>query len=249
MPAEARAVEKTGTAPGAERGERILDAAAALVLRWGYKRVTIEEVAKHAGIGKGTVYLHFRSRTWLFLCVLMRESLGLVDELVAAVRRDPAAVQVAEQARLTYLAVQRRPLMRALFARDDETLGLLLRDAAAAPLHGWNSELALDLFGLLRGHGLLRADMDIDTQRHVVDAVQTGFHLHEPALRSPEETAAALRHTLHAAVEPPAAADPSVLAAAAPAVLARYESFRATLAAAITARNPVLQGPEPKGPA
>ena len=38
-----------------ERGERILDAAADLVLRWGYKRVTIEDVAKQAGIGKGTV--------------------------------------------------------------------------------------------------------------------------------------------------------------------------------------------------
>jgi AcrR family transcriptional regulator len=219
------------------RGERILDSAADLVLRWGYKRVTIEEVAKHAGIGKGTVYLHFRSRTWLFMCVLMRESLGFVDELTAAVRRDPAAVLIAEQVRLTYLEVQRRPLLRALFARDDDTLGQLTHDAAGDPLRGWNGELAADLFGLLREHGLLRTDLDLDTQLYVVDAVQTGFYLHQPALGSPEETAAALRHTVHAAVEPAAAPDQDALAAVAPAVLARYEQFRATLATAISTQK------------
>jgi len=222
------------------RGERILDAAAELVLRWGYKRVTIEEVAKHAGIGKGTVYLHFNSRTWLFTCVLMRESLGLVDELAAAVRRDPAAVLVAEQARLTYLEVQRRLLLRALFARDDETLGQLVRDVTGSPVREWNRELAADLFRLLREHGLLRTDLDVDTQRYVVDAVQAGFYLHQPALGSPEETAAALHHTVHAAVEPSAAPDPDALAAVAPAVLTRYAEFRATLAAAINAQK----GPE-----
>jgi AcrR family transcriptional regulator len=219
-----------------DRGERILDAAADLVLRWGYRRVTIEEVAKHAGIGKGTVYLHFRSRTWLFMCVLMRESLGLVDELTAAVRRDPASVLIAEQVRLTYLEVQRRPLLRALLARDDETLGQLARDATGDPLRGWNREFADDMLRLLREHGLLRTDLDTDTQRYVVDAVQTGFYLHQPALGSPEETAAALRHTVHAAVEPPAPPDPAALAAVAPAVVERYRQFRATLAAAIAAQ-------------
>jgi AcrR family transcriptional regulator len=225
-----------------DRGERILDAAADLVLRWGYKRVTIEEVAKHAGIGKGTVYLHFRSRTWLFMCVLMRESLGVFDELAAAVRRDPAAVLIAEQVRLTFLEVQRRPLLQALFARDDEILGQLARDATGDPLREWNGEFADDMFRLLREHGLMRTDLDVDTQQYVVDAVQTGFYLRRPALGSPEETAAALHHTVHAAVEPPTAPDPDTLAAVAPAVLARYEQFRARLAAAIAAQPAPQKG-------
>ena len=100
------------------RAQRILDAGADLVLRWGYKRVTIEEVAKHAGVGKGTVYLHFESRAWLFMCVVMRESIALIDELVASIERDPAAVLLAEQVRLTFLGVQRRPLLRAMSVRD-----------------------------------------------------------------------------------------------------------------------------------
>jgi AcrR family transcriptional regulator len=34
-----------------ERAERILDAAAELMLRRDYKRVTIEDIAKQAGVG------------------------------------------------------------------------------------------------------------------------------------------------------------------------------------------------------
>ena len=57
------------------RLDRVLDAAADLLVRWGYQRVTIDDVARHAGIGKGTVYLHFRTKEALFLTVLLRLSL------------------------------------------------------------------------------------------------------------------------------------------------------------------------------
>src|SRR5882724_7032939 len=165
---------------GQPRELRILDAAADLVLRWGTKRVTIEEVAKRAGVGKGTVYLHFESRAWLFMCVLMRESLGLVDELTEALRRDPAVVLPAEQARLTFLAVHRRPLLRAMFSRDSDLLGELANEESVQPLRGWKADLAEDMFGVLREHGLMRTDLDIAAQRHLVGAVQTGFYLYQP---------------------------------------------------------------------
>ncbi|MGH3566828.1 MAG: helix-turn-helix domain-containing protein [Pseudonocardia sp.] len=44
-----------------EREERLLDVATDLLVRWGYQRVTVDAVARQAGIGKGTVYLHFRT--------------------------------------------------------------------------------------------------------------------------------------------------------------------------------------------
>ena len=61
----------------AARVERVLDSATELLVRWGYQRVTIEDVAKHAGIGKGTVYLHFRTKDALFLTVLLQQLLGI----------------------------------------------------------------------------------------------------------------------------------------------------------------------------
>jgi AcrR family transcriptional regulator len=223
-----------------QRAQRILDSAAELVLRWGYKRVTIEEVARHAGIGKGTVYLHFESRAWLFMCVLMRESLGLVDELAAAIERDATAVLPAEQARLGYLGVQRRPLLRAMFVRDNDLLGELAHEGAINPVREWKGELAFEQFHLLREHGLMRTDLDLDTQKYVVGAVQTGFYLHQSAPGSPDAdpqvAATALSHTIQAAVQPPGSPDPEALAAVVPAVLATYQRLRASLAAAIDGR-------------
>lgn len=42
--------------------DSILDATDRLLARNGYKRMTIEELAKEVGIGKGTIYLHFESK-------------------------------------------------------------------------------------------------------------------------------------------------------------------------------------------
>jgi AcrR family transcriptional regulator len=225
---------------GQRREQRILDATADLVLRWGAKRVTIEEVAKRAGVGKGTVYLHFESRAWLFMCVLMRESLGLVDELAEAIRRDPVAVLPAEQARLTFLGVHRRPLLRAMFSRDIELLGELAHEEAVLPLRGWKAELAEEMLGQLREHGLVRTDLDIPTQRFLLGAVQTGFYLYQPWADSPdadpEAAATVLHHTIAASVQPSGTPDPAALAEVAAALLARYQRFRESLAAAIEAR-------------
>lgn len=42
--------------------EMILDAADRLIERFGYKKTTMDDLAKEAGIGKGTIYLHFPSK-------------------------------------------------------------------------------------------------------------------------------------------------------------------------------------------
>lgn len=52
---------KTATAPES-REEVILDAADRLLSRYGYKKMTVDDLAREAGIGKGTVYLHFKSK-------------------------------------------------------------------------------------------------------------------------------------------------------------------------------------------
>jgi AcrR family transcriptional regulator len=224
-----------------DRAGRILHAAAELVLRWGYKRVTIEEIARHAGIGKGTVYLHFSTRAALFMCVLMRESLELVDELVAAMRVDPAAILPAEQARVTYLAVMSRPLLRAMFARDAEVLGELAGEAAGQPLRALKTDVADELFGLLRERGLMRTDLDAETQRYVLNAVQVGFYLYPAAAApsvSPELAAGALAYVIRQAVQPPGPPDAGALAALAPRVIAMYERLRHSMAAASTGDTP-----------
>src|SRR3982751_5218333 len=42
--------------------EAILDATDDLLRRYGYRKMTIDDLAQHVGIGKGTVYLYFPSK-------------------------------------------------------------------------------------------------------------------------------------------------------------------------------------------
>ena len=45
----------------------ILDAVDVLLAKFGYKKMTMDDVALQAGIGKGTIYLHFPSKEELIL--------------------------------------------------------------------------------------------------------------------------------------------------------------------------------------
>jgi AcrR family transcriptional regulator len=75
-----------------ERADRILDTAKELLLRWGYRRIRIDEVAKRSGVGKGTVYLHWRTREQMLSAVGTRETAEMIDAVAAAIRADPQEV-------------------------------------------------------------------------------------------------------------------------------------------------------------
>lgn len=47
--------------------DAILDATDRLLARYGYRKMTIEDIAVEVGIGKGTVYLHFTSKEEIVL--------------------------------------------------------------------------------------------------------------------------------------------------------------------------------------
>jgi AcrR family transcriptional regulator len=61
MRSETEAKMRT-TAPREEVREALLDATDRLLARYGYKKMTIDDLAHEVGIGKGTVYLHFSSK-------------------------------------------------------------------------------------------------------------------------------------------------------------------------------------------
>src|ERR1043166_7319215 len=52
---------KDGTPPRSTR-DAILDATDKLLSLYGYKKMTIDDLAREVGIGKGSVYLHFKSK-------------------------------------------------------------------------------------------------------------------------------------------------------------------------------------------
>jgi AcrR family transcriptional regulator len=60
--------------------DAILDAARAVFSREGYAESSVEDVAAEAGIGKGTVYLYFKSKEELYVAALARDIRVFADQ-------------------------------------------------------------------------------------------------------------------------------------------------------------------------
>jgi AcrR family transcriptional regulator len=85
----------------------------------------MDDVADAASIGKGTVYLHWRTRESLFTAVFAREVLNAMGELLQALRHEPQVCLLHNFARVYFLAIVNRPLLRGLLLDDPRLLGKL----------------------------------------------------------------------------------------------------------------------------
>ncbi|MDQ1610553.1 MAG: hypothetical protein QOG00_484 [Pyrinomonadaceae bacterium] len=84
-----------------ETREAILDATDHLLARYGYRKMTVDDIAQEAGIGKGTIYLHFASKEEVTLSHVDRIVERLKERLWAIARTD---ADVAIRLRLMLVA-------------------------------------------------------------------------------------------------------------------------------------------------
>jgi AcrR family transcriptional regulator len=228
---------------GDEKAARILDAAEVLLVRFGYRRVTVDDVARGAGVGKGTVYLYWPSRLELFGSVLTRESARMLAEQLATVKADPAEVLLHRSMRSTFLQTMRRPLSKAFATRDYEVLGeLLTASQTAMRFVTGKIETTQRYLAVLYRHGLLADDPTVDPAvfYRLSTAVNGAFQLEgAPGMGDLglEDKADALATTLRRAFEPAAEPTPRALEGAASEVTDLYEQWAVELAKALPGEN------------
>ena len=109
--------------------EIILDAADRLLARYGYKKMTMDDLAQEVGIGKGTIYLHFRSKQEIVLSHVDRIVERVLERLKALGESDadPAA-------KLREMLVARVMLRFDSVQQYSESISEVLRDLRSALL-------------------------------------------------------------------------------------------------------------------
>ena len=94
----------------------ILKAATAAFSRWGFRKASVDQIAKDAGVAKGTVYLACQSKEDLFYQSLHRELREYIADCAKGIDpRKPADSQLEDLVRASLGYLQARPLVRELF--------------------------------------------------------------------------------------------------------------------------------------
>jgi AcrR family transcriptional regulator len=189
------------------RAERILDAAAALIQRWGYNKTTIDDIARQAGVAKGTIYLHWKTREDLFVALITREELKLAEDMKQRIASDPEGATLHGFVKHTTLAFMKNPLMKAMLLNDTEMLGELARREYNSATYAERIRNYKVFLEFLRSHGVISTDIGIREQTYILSAIWMGFLLADPWMPdefkfSDEEVVEMLAETVERALGP-----------------------------------------------
>ena len=141
--------------------DRILDAATQCIRRWGIRRVSMNDVARQAGVSRGSVYRYFADRDALVQAVLERNAAQNVAAALPAVRRRRSlAAKVAEAAVFIRAHVDDE-MSLGLHARPEEPELATLRLARVESMLSHWVDFWVPFLAEARDQGEVRADLDL----------------------------------------------------------------------------------------
>ena len=153
----------------------ILLAAGKAFARWGFRKTSVDQIAKTAGVAKGTVYNACESKEDLFYQVLHREVRAWVADVSKVVDPSMPADQllaVTADRGLAYL--EDRPLVKDLLFRQAHDLIPSLSEKLDALC-----ELGIDnVIAILRlgqKQGIFREDLDVPTTATLLQDLSLAF--------------------------------------------------------------------------
>ena len=116
-----------------ETSQRVLDAALELAAASGLRHLTMDDVARRAGVGRMTVYRRFGDRATLVDTLAVRECRRCLAEISAALNPgDPVEDRIASLAVATLKVIREHPLLERLArVEPDSLLSELTRDGSA----------------------------------------------------------------------------------------------------------------------
>ncbi len=156
------------------REERLLDVATRLLVRWGYRKTTIDDVAREAGVGKGTIYLHWKDKNDLFRAAILRAQRRCGEDIQQRIAADPEGGLLHRVTTHGMLAALSHPLMAAIIGGKSDIFNGFLE--AYNP--GFYQQLAGEAQAYvtqMQQAGLMRADIPASSVTYLLTALKVGM--------------------------------------------------------------------------
>ena len=156
------------------REGRLLDAAARLFARFGFDKTSVDDIARAAGVSKGAVYLHWPSKLRLFEAVLIREALGLFDDILDRLERDPDGGTLGSIYRHSIQALGSNPLLLAAYTVDAAVLGEYVRHQEP-DLYARRMLFGEEFIRRMQAANLMRRDLQPEMTAYVLGIISFGL--------------------------------------------------------------------------
>lgn len=153
------------------RKQAILDAAARLIIQFGYDKTTIGDVADAIGLNRALVYGYFKSKDDILEALIKREMRSYGELWFEHLMADPHGGTVASIYRSIAYALRNNPFMAAIVTRDEGTFGKYLRKPGNIFEGMQTQNIGSGLLQSLQDVGAIRQDINILAVTHIMDSL------------------------------------------------------------------------------
>jgi AcrR family transcriptional regulator len=172
--------------------DQILSAAADVIVRLGYDKTNVSDIAEEAGLSRRTIYLYFKGKEDLFEALVAREWMQYAQTWLEYVESDPRGGTLGGFFRATMRAVNSRPFIASVMRRDRRVLGNYLRKRDNLFAGMQSGSISADFIQALQAAGAVRPDLDPAVTAHIIEILGYGqltIGDFKPADQSPPDAA------------------------------------------------------------
>jgi TetR/AcrR family acrAB operon transcriptional repressor len=170
------------------REKRILEATARLLLRYGYDKMTVSDIAEEAGISKGAIYLHYPSKETLVDGLITRQTIEYADEIMTILETDTDNWSFIGLYRHALVILPKYPLLTGLIRNSKDIFGIYFQ-RTALDMMKLKRRSRPELLQLMQQAGVIRADLDLKIVAYTLDYMAYGL-LNVEDIVPPEEAPA-----------------------------------------------------------
>lgn len=152
----------------------ILSAAAAVIIRLGYDKTNMSDIAEEAGLSRRTIYLYFRGKEDLFEALVSQEWIYYTQTWMEYVESDPRGGTLGGYFRASMRAVNNRPLIASMMRRDRRILGNYLRKPDNLFVWLQSGSISVDFIRALQTAGVVRQGIDPAVTAHIIEMLGYG---------------------------------------------------------------------------
>jgi AcrR family transcriptional regulator len=158
-----------------EIADRILEAAGRLLIRYGYDKTTLDDIAREAGLSRSTLYTRWKKKDDLFHTLIWREGERYTDDFIARLEADPDGGTLAGFFHIAMSALHGNPFMATIYARERQILGAVMLQNNLTQVYQWRINATASFLGVLQQVGMIRNDVDLPTLSYLLSCLQLGI--------------------------------------------------------------------------